>query len=71
MQYLFLSSYSTHCEQEVRLEYNSKGDIIMPPFISLFLLFVIFVCALWFHDAWFPPEGRGYKKKRIHSHDQV
>src|SRR5713226_8563833 len=25
MQYIFLSSYSTHCEQEVRLEYNSKG----------------------------------------------
>ena len=22
---LFLSSYPTHCEQEVRLEYNSKG----------------------------------------------
>ena len=25
MQYLFLPSYLTHCEQEVRLEYHSKG----------------------------------------------
>ena len=25
MQYLFLSSYSTHCEQEGRLEYSKKG----------------------------------------------
>jgi hypothetical protein len=26
MQYLFLSSNPTRCEQEVRLEYNSKGQ---------------------------------------------
>ncbi len=25
MLYLFLSSYATHCEQEGRLEYKSKG----------------------------------------------
>jgi len=44
-------------------------DTIMPTFISLFLLFVIFVGALWFHDVWFPPEGRGYKKKRNLYHE--
>ena len=46
-------------------------DTIMPTFISLFLLFVIFVGALWFHDVWFPPEGRGYKKRRKLYHDRV
>jgi hypothetical protein len=39
--------------------------------ISLLLLFVIFVGALWFHDVWFPPEGRGYKTKRKLYHDGV
>ena len=39
-------------------------DNSMPPFIPMSVLLVFFVCALWFHDVWFPPEGRGYKKKR-------
>jgi hypothetical protein len=43
-------------------------DIVMPHFIPLLLLFV---CALWYHDAWFPPEGRAYKKKRNHNYDRV
>lgn len=43
----------------------------MPMFIPLLLLFGIVACALWFHDVWFPPEGRGYKKKRNHSHERV
>ena len=38
-------------------------DIVMPIFIPLLLIFVIFVCALWYHDVWFPPEARAYKKK--------
>ena len=39
-------------------------ESIMQPFIPMSVLLVIYVCALWFHDVWFPPEGRGYKKKR-------
>lgn len=68
MYYIFLSSYPAYFEQEVRLETTVK-DSIIPTFISLFLIFVIFVSALWFHDVWFPPEGRGYKKKRKHYYD--
>jgi hypothetical protein len=30
--------------------------------IPLLLFFVIFVCALWYHDVWFPPKGRAYKR---------
>ncbi len=70
MQSLFLSSYRAQSEQEGRLEYNRKGHM-MPTFISLLLLFVIFVGALWFHDVLFPPEGRGYKMKRKYYHDGV
>ena len=52
--------------------WNTKGkDIVMPMFIPLFLLFVIFACALWYHDVWFPPEGPAYNKKRNHDHDRV
>ncbi len=43
----------------------------MPIFIPLLLTFMIFVCALWYHDVWFPPEGRAYIKKRNHNHDRV
>ncbi len=50
---------------------TTRKDIIMSPFISLLLLFVLIVCALWYHDVWFPPEGRAYKKKRNHDHDRV
>ena len=44
-------------------------DIVMPIFLPLLLIFVILVCALWFHDVWFPPEGRAYTKQRKHDHD--
>ena len=50
---------------------TTRKDIVMPMFIPLLLLFAIFACALWFHDVWFPPEGRGYKKKRNHEPDRV
>ena len=50
---------------------TTAKDIVMPIFIPLLLIFVIFMCALWFHDVWFPPEGRAYKKKRNHNHDRV
>ena len=46
-------------------------DIVMPIFLPLLLIFVILVCALWYHDVWFPPEGRAYTKKRKHDHDRV
>ncbi len=42
---------------------TTAKDIIMLMFIPLLLIFVLFVCALWYHDVWFPPEGRAYKKK--------
>jgi len=35
----------------------------MPIFLPLLLIFVLLACALWYHDVWFPPEGRAYKKK--------
>jgi hypothetical protein len=47
---------------------TTAKDISMPPFIPLLL---IFVCALWYHDVWFPPEGRAYKKKRNYNYDRV
>ncbi len=40
----------------------------MPMFIPLLL---IFVCSLWYHDVWFLPEGRAYKKKRNYNYDRV
>jgi hypothetical protein len=43
-------------------------DIVMPIFLPLLL---VFVCALCYHDAWFPPEGRADKKKRNHNYDRV
>jgi RNA polymerase sigma-70 factor, ECF subfamily len=68
MQYIFLPSYLTHCDQELHLEYHSKGQFVVSIFIPLLL---IFVGTLWYHDVWFPPEGRVYKKKRDHNHDRV
>jgi hypothetical protein len=50
---------------------TTAKDIIMLTFIPLLLIFVLFVCALWYHDVWFPPEGRAYKKKWKHDHDRV
>ena len=50
---------------------TTAKDIVMPIFIPLFLIFVLFVCALWYHDVWFPPEGRAYKKKWNHDHDRI
>ena len=43
-------------------------DIVMPIFLPLLL---VFVCALCYHDAWFPPEGRADKQKRNHNYDRV
>jgi hypothetical protein len=43
----------------------------MPIFLPLLLIFVILVCALWYHDVWFPPEGRAYTQKWKHDHDRV
>jgi hypothetical protein len=47
---------------------TTAKDNVMPIFLPLL---PIFVCALWYHDVWFPPEGRAYKKKRNHNHDRV
>ena len=42
----------------------------MPMFIPLLLLFVFFICSLWFHDVWFPPEGRTHHHNRSYYHDR-
>ena len=43
----------------------------MPYFIYLLLLSVIFVGSLWFHDVWFPPEGRAKHKKPNYYQESV
>ena len=43
----------------------------MAMFIFPFLLLVILLCALWFHDVRYPPEGRAEKKKWSHSLDRI
>src|SRR2546430_6178137 len=51
---------------------NTTGkDTTMLLFIFSFLLFVILLCALWFHDVWYPPEGRAEKKKWSRSLDRI
>jgi hypothetical protein len=40
----------------------------MPIFLPLLLIFVLLICALWYHDVSFPPEGRAYMKKWKHDH---
>jgi hypothetical protein len=40
--------------------------IIFPAFFSVILL-----CSLWFHDVWFPPEGRAERKKWNHAPDDI
>jgi hypothetical protein len=45
--------------------------IQMTPFISPFLLAMILLCELWFHDVWSPPEGRAEKKKWNYSPARV
>lgn len=35
------------------------------------LLSVILLCALWFHDTWYPPEGRAERKHWSRSLDRV
>lgn len=34
----------------------------MSAVIFSLLFSVILLCALWFHDVWYPPEGRAEKK---------
>ena len=70
MQYLFLSSSPTHREQKYVWKTTAK-DSIMPYFIYLLLLSAIFVGSLWFHDVWFPPEGRAKHKKQNYYHERV
>ena len=43
----------------------------MPFFIYLLLLSMFFVCSLWFHDVWFPPEGRAKHNKPNYYHNHV
>lgn len=35
------------------------------------LFSVILLCALWFHDTWYPPEGRAERKHWNRSLDRV
>jgi hypothetical protein len=46
-------------------------DIVMPIFLPLLLIFVLLMCALWYHDVRFPPEGRAYMKQWKHDHERI
>jgi hypothetical protein len=35
------------------------------------LFSVLLLCALWFHDTWYPPEGRAERKHWSRSLDRV
>jgi len=52
------------------LNKTGKDTTMLVVFVS-FLLLVILLCALWFHDVWYPPEGRAEKKKWSHSLDRI
>lgn len=43
----------------------------MSTVIFSFLLAGILLSVLWFHDVWYPPEGRAEKKQWSHSLDRV
>lgn len=39
--------------------------------IFSFLLAVLLLSALWFHDVWYPPEGRAEKKQWNYAFNRV
>ncbi len=43
----------------------------MSVIILSFLLAGILLCSLWFHDVWYPPEGRVKRKTWGHCLDSV
>jgi len=52
------------------LNKTGKDTTMLVVFVS-FLLLVILLCALWFHDVWYPPEGRAEKKKWSRPLDRI
>src|SRR5438105_2891444 len=60
---IFSSHQSTSIVSKTCVPNTTAKDNIMPTFLPLLLLFAGFIGALWFHDVWYPPEGRANKKK--------
>jgi hypothetical protein len=46
-------------------------DSIMPPFVLVFLLLVIFVCAFGYMTYRYEAEKRAWEKQRNHFNDRV
>lgn len=48
-----------------------RKDTAMLAVIFSILFSVILLGALWFHDVWYPPEGRAERKQWSRSFDRV